>query len=221
MCVHTPVQCSFLWYIMLICTSCGRRFFDTRWCSNTCVSRSHSQWESPAPCPHSTCVSFFDCRWQHYTSITGSRVSSRCLADTLSNALKHTMGHIHATGHVHRTSDMRSVYMHGGQLRWCMFVKILLACVSHLSSVMVASFLLPHCTCFVWNTFFISYVVWTTTPAHTAPHFVTFISPHTSFSRLQTFPPQVPILYCMCMYVAYFRDPPLVQRSLHRKPDYT
>ena len=123
MCVHTPVQFSFFWYIMLICTSCGRRFFDTRWGSNTCVSQSHSQRESPAPCPHSACVSFLDCRWHHYTSITGSRVSSRCFADTLSNALKHTMGHIHANGHVHRTSDMRSVCMHIGQLRWCIFVK--------------------------------------------------------------------------------------------------
>ena len=26
MCTHTPVQCSFFWYIMLICTSCGMRF---------------------------------------------------------------------------------------------------------------------------------------------------------------------------------------------------
>ena len=181
MCAHTPVQCSFFWYIILICTSCGMRFFDTRWCSNTCVSHSHSQRESPAPCPHSAFVSFFDCRWHHYTSITGSRVSSRCFADTLSNALKHTMGHIHTNGHVHvhnyvhRTSDMRSVCMYHGQLRWCIFVKILLACVSHLSSVMVASFLLSRCIWFVWSTFFISYVVWTTTPAHTAPHFVTFI----------------------------------------------
>ena len=110
MCVHPPVQCSFLWYIMLIRTSHGMRFahlfhlfLDTRWCSNTCVSHSHSQRESPAPCPRSACVSFFDRRWHHYTSITGSRVSSRCFADTLSNALKHTMGHIHTNGHVHRT----------------------------------------------------------------------------------------------------------------------
>ena len=153
MCTHTPLQCSFFWYIMLICTSCGMRFFDTRWCSNTCVSHSHSQRESPAPCPPSACVSFFDCRWHHYTSITGSRVSSRCFADTLSNALKHAMEHIHANGHVHRTSDMRSVYMHSGQLRWCIFVKILLACVSHLSSGIVASFLLPRCILFVWSTF--------------------------------------------------------------------
>ena len=77
----------------------------------------------------------------------------------------------------HRTSDMRSVCMHRGQLRWCIFVKILLVCVSHLSSVMVASFSLPRCIWFVWSTFFISYVVWTTTPAHTAPHFVTFNHP--------------------------------------------